>query len=393
MRILYGVSSVGLGHARRSLTLANCLRKARSDLEIDWITAEPVIPFLEQSGEKVLPISRKLRSLSPVMEDGVHEGRLNDMARVARASSSVAKENYFLLKDQLVNYPVIIQDEFSESLFSFMWDSHTALPSRRVVITDYVQFQSRAGFNPISKLTIWYANRMLANAFDKSSLRILADDLESIPSALRGKVTASFAIVGPILQKPPVESKTELKKNVVKNFWSSSEVSKKLVVVSIGGTSVGKYLIDFLYKNSEEITSNLDCLILVLLGPRIDPANYETISKGAFRLVPFMTNTLELFKAADCVLTQAGASTLNEVASVSTPCVIFPIENHFEQEANAARFSKKYGFVVLKYSELTPKTLVDSVKQSLQTAIKQEHFDGAEMATDQILRLISEERN
>jgi UDP:flavonoid glycosyltransferase YjiC (YdhE family) len=393
MRILYGVSSVGLGHARRSLTLADCLRKARSDLEIDWITSEPVISFLEKSGEKVLPISRKLRSLSPAMENGVHAGRLDDMAQVARNSSSVAKENYFLLKDQLVNYPVLIQDEFSETLFSFMWDSHTAIPSKRVVITDYVQFQSRAAFDPLSKLTLWYANRMLIKAFDKSSLRILADDLESVPSALRGKVTISFAIVGPILPKSSVESKTELKKNVLKNFWSSSEVSKQLVVVSIGGTSVGKYLIDFLYKNSEEITRNLDCLILVLLGPRIDPANYETISKGALRFVPFIPNILELFKAADCVVSQAGASTLNEVASVRTPCVIFPIENHFEQEANAKRFSEKYGFVVLKYSELTPKTLVDSVKQSLQTAIIQEHFDGAEKATDQILRLISEEWN
>src|ERR1700730_16527628 len=116
MRILYGISSVGLGHARRSLAIAQCLRKGRKDLEIDWITSEPVVSFLEQSGEKVLPISIQLQSLSPIMEQHVRSGRLDDISQVARFSSSIAKKNYLVLKPELGKYSVLIQDEFAETI-------------------------------------------------------------------------------------------------------------------------------------------------------------------------------------------------------------------------------------------------------------------------------------
>ena len=88
MRILYGVSSVGLGHARRSLAIVDCLRKSGDDIEIDWISSQPVISFLEQKAERVLPVSKELKSLSSVMEERVSAGHLDDMSRVARASSS-----------------------------------------------------------------------------------------------------------------------------------------------------------------------------------------------------------------------------------------------------------------------------------------------------------------
>ena len=390
MRILYGVSSVGLGHARRSLTIANRLRKGRSDLEIDWITADPVISFLEQSGEIVLPISRELQSLSPVMEKEVQTGRLGDMSKVARISSSLAKQNYFLLKELLARYSVLVQDEFTETMFSFMWDSRNTLPTKQIVITDYVEFASPATFNPLSKITMWYANRMLAKAFQKASLRILADDLESVPASLREKIATSFAIVGPVVPESSDESKLGIKKKVMQDYWNTPDDSKLLLVVSVGGTSVGKYLIDFLYKKSEEITRNLDCLILILLGPRIDPANYASVNSGALRFVTFTPSTLGLFKAADCVVSQAGASTLNEVASVGTACVVLPVENHFEQEANARRFSQKYGFVVQKYQDLSVATLVNSVRQAVGPRLSPQNFSGAQKAAELILSLISE---
>ncbi len=237
---------------------------------------------------------------------------------------------------------------------------------------------------------MWYANRMLAKAFDRASLRILADDPDCVPSALKEKTTSSFSIVGPIVPHSTDESKTDLKKKILQYYWNSPDYSKMLVVVSVGGTSVGKYLIDFLYKNSDDITRKLDCLIVMLLGPRIEAVNYASVARDSVRIVPFIPNTLELFKSADCVLSQAGASTLNEVASVGTPCVVFPIENHFEQEANARRFSQKYGFVVQQYRGLTTKTLVNSVNQALPPRVDQESFLGAEKAADLILSVISE---
>ncbi|MDA4111483.1 MAG: hypothetical protein OK439_03020, partial [Thaumarchaeota archaeon] len=270
MRILYGVSSVGLGHARRSLTIADWLRKSTPGIEIDWVSSQPVISFLEQKGERILPVSYKLESLSSVMEERVSAGRLADMSRVARISSSIARQNYFMLKEYLGGYDLLIQDEFSETMFSFMWDKKAKNLQDRIVVTDYFQFQSGGTFNPITSLTLWYANRMLKKAFEKSSLSIFADELDSIPPRRRSEASRMFEIVGPIVPSAPDERRDVLKEKIVADLWGQQFGTRKLIVVAIGGTSIGKYLIDFLNTNSKEITEKLDCLILILLGPRVE---------------------------------------------------------------------------------------------------------------------------
>jgi len=62
---------------------------------------------------------------------------------------------------------------------------------------------------------------------------------------------------------------------------------------------------------------------------------------------------------------QAGASTLNEVASVGTPCLAIPIANHFEQEANAKRFAEKYGFSIVDYKHVITGSMVSGINQAM----------------------------
>jgi UDP-N-acetylglucosamine--N-acetylmuramyl-(pentapeptide) pyrophosphoryl-undecaprenol N-acetylglucosamine transferase len=360
MRIVYAVSSLGLGHARRSLVLARNLRDLNSDVEISWISAEPVISFLESEGEKILPVSRELRSLSTVMEDQVISGRLSDMSRVARNSSSIARTNYSLLKNHLASFEFLIQDEFAETMFCFMWDKNPKLPAFRVVITDYLQFESGHTLNPLSRVITWYANRMLARAFSNASLRIFADDSKAVPLRHRARLD-DFEVVGPILPKLPIASKSDLKYKIISSEFEDAPDDRKLILVSVGGTSTGKVLIDFLFANFREISRELNCRIIALLGPRIGKLEYKVSKEDPIRFVTFTASNIQYFKAADCAVCQAGASTLNEVASLGMPCVAIPISNHFEQEANAKRFSDEYGFSVLRYEELTVKSLVDAV--------------------------------
>ncbi len=151
MKLAYGVSSVGLGHARRSLTLARYLRKARNDLEITWFCAEPVISFLEQEGEKIPSVCRQLRSLSSIMEDRVSSGRLKDMSLVARTSSTIARQNYSFLSKELSDYDFLVQDEFVETLLAFMWEKPSVLPTHKAVVTDFLELSSPGSWNPLSQ--------------------------------------------------------------------------------------------------------------------------------------------------------------------------------------------------------------------------------------------------
>jgi len=362
MKIAYGVSSVGLGHARRSLTLARKLRK-EIDVDITWFAAEPVISFLELEGEKVSPACKEFHSLSSVMEDGVSFGRLDDMSRVARKSSSIAKMNYSILKScNLSNYEALIQDEFAETMFSFMWDRNPSLPRNRIVMTDYLEFTSGRNLNPASRLVTWYANRMLSKAYNSATVRIFADEIDSVKPKQR-KILERFLVAGPILPDPPTESKIVLKERIVENYFGINDAN--LIVVSVGGTASGKYLVDFFYENFREISIQLGCKVLILTGPRIDSSKYVTQKESPIRFVPFTTDSVDYYKAADCVVCQAGATTLNEVLQVGTPCVTLPISNHFEQQANARRFVEKFGFVALTYEAISVETLVESIKKAL----------------------------
>ena len=362
MKIAYGVSSVGLGHARRSLTLARQLRK-EIDADIIWFAAEPVINFLELEGEKVSPVCKEFQSLSGVMEDGVSFGRLDDMSRVARKSSLVAKMNYSILKScNLSNCEALIQDEFAETMFSFMWDRNPSLPRNRIVMTDYLEFTSGRNLNPASRLVTWYANRMLSKAYNSATTRIFADEIDSVKPKQK-KILKEFLVAGPILPDPPTESKIVLKERIMENYFAINDAN--LIVVSVGGTSSGKYLVDFFYQNFREISIQLGCKVLVLTGPRINRSKYVAQAESPIRFVPFTTYSVDYYKAADCVVCQAGATTLNEVLQVGTPCVTVPISNHFEQEANARRFVEKFGFVALTYEAISVETLVKSIKEAL----------------------------
>ena len=373
MKILFGVSSVGLGHVRRSLEIANRLRKL-GDYEIEWATAEPTISFLLKRGESVLPICSKLKSLSAAMESRISHGRLDDISKVARLSSGLGKENYHHLKPFLGNYDALVQDEFAETMFSFMWDKSPPLPTKRVVITDYFQFGSSSR-NPFSRIVTWYTNRMLVKAYCNSQLRIFADDASFIP-----KKVPKFEIVGPVLEQIPAESREELRRRLF------PEKRGAVIVVSVGGTSVGKSLLDFLVSNQKQIRESLDSTLVLLLGPRIDREKFPRDSENLV-FVPFTPEAPAYFKAADCVVAQAGGSTLNEVASVGTPCVAIPVKNHWEQEASAKKFSERYGFRILKYDKLGVESLISAINSAMNSKYEPMRSNGAERAAMLISQL------
>jgi predicted glycosyltransferase len=359
--VLYGVSSIGLGHARRSLAIAQKLRTldGKRPFDFDWIAAEPARSFLIANGEKVLDVSSQLESLSANIEFGSKDGKIRDISEVAGASAKAARKNYMMIRSIPGDFDLLIQDEFVETLFSFLWDKEPALPKKRVVITDYIKLES-GSLNPIRGLGTAYANRMLRKAFMSQALRIFAEDEESISSGRVKKwIEKHFEIIGPVVENLPTESKEELKKKLL-----HSNPDVRYIVFTIGGTSIGKKLAHVVLEDANRISERLDAYLVLLLGPRIDPKSIGQSTSNRLQIVPFTNDALGYFKAADCVVTQAGGSTLNEVASLGTPCVVIPVENHFEQKRNAQRFSKKFGFRILKYSDLSGPSIVNAIGEA-----------------------------
>ncbi len=358
--VLYGVSSVGLGHARRSVAIARRLRSLRPDvkLQIDFLAAEPALSFLKQSGERVLADSSNLESLSYFMEKDAKDGKISDMSKVASETEKGAKRNYSIIKPILAGYDVLVQDEFVETLFSFLWDKEPQLPPKRIVTTDYIQLETESS-NPFSKLRLGYANRALKKAFMNQNLRIFLDTPDALPQSgeWRKWVAANFHVLGPVIEENmlPRENKMQLTDKLF------GQAKARTIMFNLGGTSIGKPLADFVIKNADVLSERLDAYLAILLGPRISPPDLREVKSTRVSLITFNLDMLKYFKGADCVVTQAGASSLYEIASFGTPCVIVPVLNHFEQRQNAERFSSRFGFEILEYDQLSRGALQEAI--------------------------------
>ncbi len=362
--ILYGVSSVGLGHVRRSIAIANAIRNLRKDVKIDWVCSEPALSFLRNTGENVLEISNKLESLSSAFEEQSSNGRIQNFSAAARSTVSISKRNYFLIRPHVGNYDLLIQDEFWETFLASRFERKSPLPENRVIVTDFVRLET-VYRNPFSRVVLWYANRILRRVFLEQKLRIFADDEAALPASnkLRSWAKQNFQIVGPVVEEILSGSKEELRKEL---FGESAQF-EKFVVFTLGGTSVGKPLVDFAVRNAKWLSERLGMHVVLLVGPRIDISSIQNTSDGGLNLVPFTTESMKYFKASECVVTQAGASTLNEVASLAVPCVSIPIENHWEQQHNARRFAEKFGFGILSYKNLGKEKMLEAINLAIST--------------------------
>jgi UDP-N-acetylglucosamine:LPS N-acetylglucosamine transferase len=176
------------------------------------------------------------------------------------------------------------------------------------------------------------------------------------------------------------------------SWWGIPDISSKLgaLLVVLTGPRV---FADALWRRSG--VSGLDGGGTVK-GSKIEEEKEEAAAAAAKStyLVGFTPFALDYFKMSDCVVTQAGASTLNELAALGVPVVCLPIENHWEQNANADRFSRKYGFEILSFNGLSVDTLVECIRRAIsnnrdsgsRSAGRQEWSAGPRRAAELILR-------
>ncbi|NOQ44862.1 MAG: UDP-glucuronosyltransferase, partial [Nitrosopumilus sp.] len=103
---------------------------------------------------------------------------------------------------------------------------------------------------------------------------------------------------------------------------------KKTIVVSIGGTDAGLFLIE---KALEIFPKINECEIVLVTGPAMNK------KFGNIRNLGFVNNLHEIIYAADVLVSLAGKSTIDEAKEYGTPAIFIPIKGHFEQEDNAKR--------------------------------------------------------
>ena len=151
---------------------------------------------------------------------------------------------------------------------------------------------------------------------------------------------------------------------------------KKTIIISIGGTNAGLFLI----KKALDVISkiNQDIEVVLVSGPAVTK-EFENV-----RNLGFVNNLHELIFASDVVISLAGKSTIDEANAYGTPGIFIPIKGHFEQEDNA----REQGF---DFEDIN--RLKELILEKLEAKRNQINTDGAKVASKIIQKIMDGQSN
>ena len=294
------VSSVGLGHVVRSYRIARYLKS--KGFKINWITSEPCITYLKAKNENICDVSYELKSICNLAEKFLSGYRINFRMKYLKEEIKILKENASKLSEfPFDDYDIIVCDEFYEIFF--LKDKI----ERAIYITDFVKFPNNFLF-PLSFILNDFLKKYFYKIFKYKFFAGIREELE----------VNDFIPIGyiPSFDKVKVPERDEFS-----------------ILITFGGTSVGKYVIKDFIKHLRKI----DCKILIATGPRIE---LKDISDENIEIISFTTELYKYIACANIVITSGGYSTMSDLLYLKKPTIIYPIKGHFEQ-INRAKILQK----------------------------------------------------
>lgn len=140
------------------------------------------------------------------------------------------------------------------------------------------------------------------------------------------------------------------------------------MLVSVGGTSVGRHLLGRAIASFPLAKRELPELrMIVVAGPRIDPSGLP--QQPGLEYHGYVHDLYGLLAACDLAIVQGGLSTCMELAAAGRPFLYFPLAGHFEQRFHVPRRLDRYGAgTMLEYADTTPERLADEVVRQLRRA-------------------------
>lgn len=221
---------------------------------------------------------------------------------------------------------------------------------KTILVTDILKTNFARGIGSIIESQM---NKSMRNIIENCDLVILPEN---------GKNEDNLVRVGPIV-RDTTQSRDQLRKKFV--FY------KKTIVVSIGGTDLGRFLIEKIRDIRSKI--NPDFELVVASGPSLK------MNLPDIRNLGFVNNLHEVIFAADLVVSLAGKSTIDESRHYGTPGIFIPIKGHFEQEENARELGYTHDDVLC---------LDKLISEKIEEKRNPQPFDGAKKAADLIKKFL-----
>jgi len=396
-KILYVSGSIGLGHVTRDLAIAGQLHKRYPEVELSWLAAHPATLLLKEAGEKLLPEADMYADVNVSAENAAKGFGLNVLKYGINVRKQFARNvKIFKQITSKGQFDLVIGDETYELAIALAI-KQILLQAPFVMIYDFLGMDPVTR-NPVEKLAASVSNRIWTwtdrKLFsDRKNLALFAGELEDVPDKGLGFLLPNrrdhakkyYKFTGHILPFDPAEyaDKTRIRKKL-------GYGNEPLVVCSIGGTSIGKDLLELCGRAYPIIRKHIPDLSMVLIyGPRLSVDSLKVpdgvVVKG------YVPALYEHFAASDLVIVQGGGTATLELTALRRPFLYFPLANHCEQQIHVAdRLARHQAGVKMVYSQTTPEILAEKVIANLSKDVDypQISMQGAQVAAQLIGELL-----
>ncbi|MBT5200756.1 MAG: UDP-glucuronosyltransferase [Thaumarchaeota archaeon] len=329
-------SPIGLGHVTRDISIVNNFENSTTN----FVTGNGAAKILKNLDYNVID---KYKPPSFIIKNGTLQNStkwLWNYYNYYKECKNISKEIL-----QTRNSNLVISDEDFASLTVAQ---KMKIPT--VLITDILETKFTKGIISIIEKKM---NKSMCEIIKKCEVVIIPE---------KGEDQDNIKRVGPIVREI-----NQSRENLRKKF----SFSKTTVIISIGGTDAGLFLIEESLKAISKI--NQDIEIILVTGPAISK-KFENV-----RNMGFVNNLHELIFAADVVISMAGKSTIDEAVAYGTPAIFIPIKGHFEQEDNA----RKQGFI---FDDI--KKLEKLILEKIEEKRNENSTDGAKEAAKIIEKIL-----
>ncbi len=397
-KVLYLSSPIGLGHGRRDIAIARELRRLHPRLHVDWLAQDPVTRLLENSGERIHPLSARLASESRHIEEEAGEHDLNAFQAIRRMDELLIA-NFMIFQDAVDagGYDLVVADEAWD--IDHYWHEHPELKKAALAwFTDFVGFVPMpSGGEHEAFLAADYNAEMIEHVERHPGVRdraIFVGNPEDIVPlgfgkdlpAMRDWIPQHFDFSGYVLGRHPQAfgPRDALRQSL------GYRPDEKICIVTVGGSGVGTHLIKRILQAWPLARARLPELRMVLVaGPRIDPLSLG--APAGVEVSAFVPDLDRHLAACDLALVQGGLTTCMELAAAGTPFLYFPLKNHFEQNFHVAHRLDRYAAGRrLEFATSTPEMIADAMLAELQatTQFKPVEAHGAERAARMLAELL-----
>jgi UDP-N-acetylglucosamine--N-acetylmuramyl-(pentapeptide) pyrophosphoryl-undecaprenol N-acetylglucosamine transferase len=324
MIILFFASPIGLGHATRDIAICEKLGSLTRS-KILFVTGQAAYTIISNKGYVAYDV------YTPNNFEVNYSMSLQSMMKWLIQYISYYKKckiiaQQFIEKNDEDDLLIVSDEDFASIAVAENKNK------KHILITDLLESHFLKGLPSVIEYGM---NRSLQHMITSCNHVIIPD---------YGIDRDNKSYIGPIVRGLSTTNRLVLRKRF--------GMDKQTILLTIGGTAAGRYLIEMTIKAFSKLKMRLDVDLVIASGPsiKIDDEilrtdninNANANATNNIINIGFVDNLHEYIYASDLVISLAGRSTIDESMVYQTPGIFIPIKNHFEQEENARKIGYKY---------------------------------------------------